>query len=122
MSDRSLFTAAAAAETNDGQWEIVGEITPHDVANGTPRKVALSKDRLQFVVLIQIGLQWTIQAGPWSYETMLRCAENVVAGDPRAITWPDAQLCLSVGYLALWCEMEKRRAARAATPEETASQ
>lgn len=108
--------AKAKAEVAASEWEIVGKVQAHD--RGPLRHVALSPDRLSYAVLIEIYGKWQIKAGPWTYETMLRCSENVVAGDQRAITWPDAQLCVSAGYIALWCEMERRRLAapQAASP------
>lgn len=109
-------TKQNSPDTVSGEWLVLGAVDPHDVHKGVPRHIGLSKDRLHFALLVQVGQKWTVNAGPWSYETLLRCAENIAAGDQRAITWPDAQLCMAAGYLALYLESEHRR--RAAGAEE----
>ncbi len=117
MTGRTLFSHAAAAELREqqpppegeaaqGEWQIVGIVEASD--RGPKRHVAVSRDGTQFALLIDIYGKWSIKAGPWSFATFERCAEHIVSGDARAITWPDAQLCLAAGYVALTCEAARR--------------
>lgn len=99
------------------QWEVVGHIEPND--GGPRRHVALSADHARFAVLIDVLGKWSIKGGPWSYDTMQRCAEHIVAGDRRAITWPEGSLCMAAGYVALMCEAERRSKA---SPERSAGE
>lgn len=44
---------------------------------------------------------------PWvTFGDVARTADNIVAGDARATTWPHALLTLALGILALRCEFE----------------
>lgn len=88
-------------------WQIVGTVPAFD--RGPVRHVALSQDGAQFALLLDGAGGWKIHSGPWSFGTLEACAERVVAGDARAITWSDAQLCLAAGHLALMCEGVRRK-------------
>lgn len=101
------------SDVDKDQWEVIGSVPAND--GGPKRHVVLSKDGARFGLLFERYGTWNFKGGPWTYETMLRCAENIVAGDKRAITWPDAQLCLAAGYLAIICEAERRRSPQPAS-------
>lgn len=91
------------------EWDIVGTLPASD--GGPKRHVAVSLDEAQFVVLFERLGDWHIKAGPWTFDVLTRCAENVVAGDKRALTWPDATLCMAAGHCALLCIGKRRRLA-----------
>lgn len=44
---------------------------------------------------------------PWmTFADVARCADNILAGEPRATTWPVAHLALALGIAAMRCELE----------------
>lgn len=84
MSKASTFAIVASLPALDGK---------------PGRFVGKSDCGTQFAVLHQVVGEWQFKAGPWTFATWASCAERVVCGDAKAITWPDAQMCLSAGAL-----------------------
>ena len=98
LPSRRWFDMTAAADTL-ARFNIVATLPALD--RGPERFVAMSADGSQIAVLHKAAGQWAFRAGPWTFATWQSCAERIVCGDPRAITWSDAQQCLSAGILAM---------------------
>lgn len=119
MSATSLFPDAvrekkadapqSEAADNVARFNIVATLPALD--RGPERYVALSADGTQIAVLHKAAGQWAFRAGPWTCATFISCAERVLCGDQRAITWPEAQLCLAAGALAMIGGAHQRAAA-----------
>jgi hypothetical protein len=87
------MSARPAADT----FQIVATLPSLD---GKPeRYVGKCADGEQFAVLHKVAGHWAIKAGPWTFAVWAACAERCVAGDARALTWSDAQMCLAAGAL-----------------------
>lgn len=54
-----------------------------------------------FAIVKQIGNSWSLHGPVCTIETAYRTAENVAAGNPRALTWPDMPLMLATALLAI---------------------
>ncbi|MFG1383229.1 hypothetical protein [Xanthobacter versatilis] len=81
------------------KFEVLGTVAAEFGKVGAGElRVAVSED-LAAVALVRIADLKHVAAivhGPFDMETIRRCAENILAGNPRAITWPQAQVALAL--------------------------
>jgi len=81
------------------KFEVLGTLdAEYGKVGASELRVAMTEDRAS-VALVRIAdlkLVAELVHGPFDMETIRRCAENILAGNPRAITWPKAQVALAL--------------------------
>lgn len=78
-------------------WQVIGVVDRMDMDKATPRYLMISLDGLQLCLARKDGETFFPVAGPYEHDMIRRCAENILAGNRRAVTWPEAQMALAIG-------------------------
>jgi len=116
-------------------FEVIGSVTEYGFI-GTGLRVAVTEDgrHVALVRAAEGASAATIMHGPFDMDVIRRCAENILAGHPRAVTWPQAPMALALGVASFFLlaeraardqassmgEEQRRKRARDASPEENA--
>ena len=107
----------SAAETMP--FEIIGTVA-RETGVGPGLHVAVSEDgaRVALVKAAEGAVGAQVIHGPFEIEAIRRLAENVLAGNPRAVTWPKAQMVLALFTCSqfLLAERALREAQQSADP------
>ena len=98
-------------------YQVLGSFARYGQTQEARLAVSLDGTKIA-VVLAEPGAETaTPLSGPWDTDTVRRCAENVLTGHPRALTWSPALMCLAA-YAAATFLFADRNARAEETSEE----
>ncbi|MBS7545665.1 hypothetical protein [Ancylobacter oerskovii] len=86
-----------ADTSSEVQFQVIGELDGMQADRAAPRYLLMSQDGLSGALARREGDRFIPIAGPFSFDAIRRCAENVLSGNQRAVTWPQAQIAMAIG-------------------------
>jgi hypothetical protein len=81
-------------------WSIRATLNRPHISKAAPFYLGRRESDGAWCILKQIGRDWQQHGPPVNVEMALRTAEHVAAGNPQALTWPDAMLVMATAILA----------------------
>lgn len=100
------------------QFEVIGQFDGMQADKAAPRFLLMSADGLSGVMARREGDRFIPMEGPFSWDTIHKCAVNVLAGDQRAIDWKHTQAALAIGCATFFTLYGRGTGALPSTPEE----